>query len=63
MEQDTKKMETVLEWSEHKAPPIPILKESNILADSLFLYGVDYMSTDDVKRYFRNYSSGSSQVT
>ena len=56
-------METLLEWSEHKAPPIPILKESNILADSLFLYGVDYMSTDDVKKYFRNYSSGSSQVT
>jgi hypothetical protein len=51
-------MEKVLEWAEHKAPPIPILKESEVLKDSLFLYGVDYMSTDDVKKYFANYSSG-----
>ena len=52
-----KHMETVLQWSEHKMPPIPILKDSNMLTDSLLLYGVDYMSTDDVKKYFKNYQS------
>lgn len=46
-------MEKVLEWTEHKAPPIPIMKESVMLEDSLFLYGVDYMSTDDVRKYFQ----------
>jgi len=46
-------MERVLEWTEHKAPPIPIMKDSVMLEDSLFLYGVDYMSTDDVKKYFQ----------
>ena len=56
-----KKLETVLSWSEHKAAPIPILKDSEILKDSLFLYGVDYMSTDDVKKYFKNYAPDNEQ--
>jgi len=51
-------MEKVLEMTEHKAPPIPIMKESVILKDSLYLFGVDYMSTDDVKKYFQSYSKG-----
>lgn len=56
-----KHMETVLQWTEHKAPPIPILLDSELLLDSLFLYGVDYMSNDDVKRYFKNYSEGQTE--
>jgi hypothetical protein len=44
-----------LEWIEHKAPPVPILAGSEILFDSLYVYGVDFMSTDDVKRYFKKY--------
>lgn len=37
------------------------MKDSVILPDSLFLYGVDYMSTDDVKRYLKNYAVESSK--
>lgn len=48
-------MEKKLEWTEHKAPPLPIMHGSSILTDSLYLYGVDFMSTDDVKKYFRRY--------
>lgn len=49
-------MEKKLEWTQHKAPPVPILADSNILSNSLYLYGVDFMSTDDVKNYFHRYS-------
>lgn len=46
------RMEKKLEYTVHKSPPIPILQGSSILPDSLYLYGVDYMSTDNVKEYF-----------
>ena len=49
-------MKKKLEWTEHKAPPLPILEGSTILADSLYLYGVDFMSTGDVKAYFKRYT-------
>lgn len=48
-------MQKKLEWTEHKAPPLPIIQGSNILKDSLYIYGVDFMSTDDVKKYFGRY--------
>ena len=50
------RMEKKLEWTEHKAPPLPIMQGSEILTDSLYLYGVDFMSTDDVKTYFSRYN-------
>lgn len=31
------------------------MQGSEILKDSLYLYGVDFMSTDDVKQYFSRY--------
>ena len=46
-----------LEWTEHKAPPLPILKDSQILDDSIYLYGVDFMSTKDVENYFKRFST------
>lgn len=49
-------MEKRLEWTVHKAFPIPILLSSTILGDSLYLYGVDFMSTKDVEQYFERYS-------
>lgn len=49
-------MEKKLEWTEHKAAPVPILEGQNMLSDSLYIYGVDYMSTEDVCSYFSRYS-------
>jgi hypothetical protein len=49
------RLEKKLEWTEHKAPPVPILAGSEILPDSLYLYGVDFMSTGDVRKYFKKY--------
>jgi hypothetical protein len=49
-------MEKKLQWTEHKASPVPILEGAKLLKDSLYIYGVDYMSTDDVKSYFARYS-------
>ena len=49
------RMQKKLEWTEHKAPPLPIVHESVVQRDSLYLYGVDFMSTDDVKKYFARY--------
>jgi uncharacterized protein (DUF1330 family) len=51
------KLEKRLEWTEHKAPPLPILKDSVMLSDSLYLYGVDFMSTKDVENYFKRFSN------
>lgn len=48
-------MKKQIEWSEHKAPPIPIMENSTILTDSLYLYGVDFMSTSDVQYYFKSF--------
>ena len=36
-------------------PPAPIQFDSIILEDSLYLYGVDYMSNQDILGYFRKY--------
>ena len=48
-------LEKRLEWTEHKAPPVPILAGSKVLGDTLYLYGVDFMSTQDVRNYFRKF--------
>ena len=31
--------------------------EANIVLDTIYLYGVDYMSTNDIKTYLERYSS------
>ena len=49
------RMETKLKWIEHKAPPLPIQAKSTITTDSLYLFGVDFMSTGDVLKYFKRY--------
>ena len=49
-------MEKKLEWTEHKAPPVPIIKGANILPDAIYLYGVDYLSTKDVAQYFSRFT-------
>ena len=59
---ELKHLENKLKWTEHKAPPVPILKGSNILQDSLYLYGVDYMSTSDVKTYFSRYQGETNEA-
>ena len=51
------RLEKRLEWTEHKAPPVPIQVGSEILQDSLYLYGVDFMSTKDVENYFKRFST------
>ena len=50
---EIRQIETDLKWAEHKFPPRPILKDSKILQDTLLLYGVDFMSSDDIKKYFK----------
>jgi hypothetical protein len=52
---DLNKLKKELEWVEHNCPPAPILYNSQILLDSLYLYGVDYMSTWDIHKYFSRY--------
>jgi len=54
-------MEKKLEWTEHKGPPLPIQKGSTILEDKLYLYGVDFMSTNDVVKYFNRYTNPESK--
>ena len=45
-----------MEWTEHKAPPVPITQGAKILTDCIYLYGVDFMSTKDVETYFNRFT-------
>lgn len=56
------RMEKRLGWLEHKRPPAPILQNSTMLMDSLYLYGVDYMSTWDIGAYFKSYKGPEEEV-
>ena len=51
------RLQRKLEFAKHKEAPIPLPLGSNILPDALYLYGVDYMSTNDIKTYFERYST------
>jgi hypothetical protein len=51
------KLKRRLEFAKHKEAPKPIEKDSQILLDSIYLYGVDYMSTFDIKSYFERFAS------
>jgi hypothetical protein len=46
-----------LEFARHKEPPKAIEQGSQILPDTIYLYGVDYMSTFDIKTYFERFAS------
>ena len=56
------RLEKKLEWTEHKAPPIPITKGSTIISDCMYLYGVYYLSTKDVAQYFSRFTDEKSTV-
>jgi len=54
------RLQRKLEFAKHKEPPTPLPLGSEILEDTLYLYGVDYMSTFDIKAYLERYTlSGS----
>jgi hypothetical protein len=44
-----------LEFLKHKSPPRSIQEGDEISQDTLYLYGVDYMSTKEVKDYFKKF--------
>ena len=44
-----------LEFLKHKEPPRRIQLEEEMSMDTLYLYGVDYMSTKEVKEYFKSF--------
>lgn len=51
------RLQRKLDFARHKEAPKPIEKESVIEEDTLYLYGVDYMSTFDIKTYFERHAS------
>ena len=46
-----------LEFAKHKDPPKAIERGAVTTPDTLYLYGVDYMSTFDIKSYFERFAS------
>eukprot|EP00347_Sterkiella_histriomuscorum_P000683 403374902 len=56
------KLQRRLDFARHKEAPQPILSESEISPDTLYLYGVDYMSTDDIQSYIGDQFGGESGV-
>ena len=51
------RLQRKLEFARHKEAPTPLQLEANIVPDTIYLYGVDYMSTNDIKTYLERYSS------
>ena len=46
------RLQRKLDFARHKEAPKPIENDAVMNPDTLYLYGVDYMSTDDIKGYF-----------
>lgn len=46
-----------LDFAKHKEAPKPILSDSVVIPEGILLYGVDYMSTLDIKTYFERFAS------
>lgn len=46
-----------LDFAKHKEAPKPIQSNSVILPQAIYLYGVDYMSTLDIKSYFERFAT------
>jgi hypothetical protein len=53
----TERLQRKLEFARHKDAPKPIEKESTVIPDAIYLYGVDYMNTFEIKSYFERYST------
>ena len=51
------RLQRKLEFAKHKESPTPLPLGAEIVPDSLYLYGVDYMSTNDIKTYLERYTS------
>jgi len=51
-----------LEFARHKDAPKPIEKGSVIVPDALYVYGVDYMNTFEIKTYFERYSTDKEKI-
>ncbi len=51
------KLTRKLEFARHKDAPKPIEKGSTVIPDAIYLYGVDYMNTFEIKTYFERYST------
>lgn len=49
------KLEKKLEEQRLSAPK-QIEEDANIIEDSLYLYGIDFMSTEDVNKYFERHN-------
>jgi hypothetical protein len=56
------KLTRKLEFARHKDAPRPIEKGSAVIPDAIYVYGVDYMNTFEIKTYFERYSSGKEAV-
>jgi hypothetical protein len=56
------KLTRKLEFARHKDPPKPIEKGSTVLTDAIYLYGVDYMNTFEIKSYFERYSTDKEKI-
>ncbi|CDW76543.1 splicing rnp complex component [Stylonychia lemnae] len=54
-EKRLEKLQRKLDFARHKDAPKPIEQEAVISEDAIYLYGVDYMSTDDIKKYFSKF--------
>lgn len=51
------RLQRKLDFARHKEAPRPIEQGSTIMEDSIYFYGVDYMSTQDIKSYFERFAS------
>lgn len=51
------RMQRKLDFTRHKEQPTPIEVESLVAEDTLYLYGVDYMNTFEIKKYFDGFGA------
>ena len=58
----TERLQRKLEFARHKDAPRPIEKDSTIVPDAIYLYGVDYMNTFEIKTYFERYSTDKEKI-
>ena len=57
------RLQRKLDFARHKEPPRPIETESAIVTNKIYLYGVDYMSTMDIKQYFERFATSQDALT
>jgi len=49
------RLQRKLDFAKHMEPPKPIEEGSTFNNDTLYLYGVDYMNTDNIKNHFNGF--------